>query len=45
MTFIVLAAGSCGVAKERMDSKEGMTCYDWSFVQNLCLSKKINPYS
>jgi peroxiredoxin (alkyl hydroperoxide reductase subunit C) len=28
---IVLPAGSCGVAKERMDSEDGMTCYDWFF--------------
>jgi len=28
---IVPPAGSCGVAKERMDSKSGMTCYDWFF--------------
>ncbi|OJV44873.1 MAG: peroxiredoxin [Bacteroidales bacterium 36-12] len=29
---IVPTAGSCGVAKERMDGKaEGVTCYDWFF--------------
>lgn len=29
---IVPTAGSCGVAKERMEtSKEGITCYDWFF--------------
>ena len=28
---IVPTAGSCGVAKERMDSKSDMTCYDWFF--------------
>lgn len=28
---IVPTAGSCGVAKERMDNKEEMTCYDWFF--------------
>lgn len=29
---IVPTAGSCGVAKERMESKdEGVTCYDWFF--------------
>jgi peroxiredoxin (alkyl hydroperoxide reductase subunit C) len=28
---IVPPAGSCGVAKERMDSEDGMTCYDWFF--------------
>jgi peroxiredoxin (alkyl hydroperoxide reductase subunit C) len=28
---IVPPAGSCGVAKERMESKNGMTCHDWFF--------------
>lgn len=28
---IVPTAGSCGVAKERMEDKENMTCYDWFF--------------
>lgn len=28
---IVPTAGSCGTAKERMESKEGMKCYDWFF--------------
>jgi peroxiredoxin (alkyl hydroperoxide reductase subunit C) len=28
---IVPTAGSCGVAKERMDNKTDMTCYDWFF--------------
>jgi peroxiredoxin (alkyl hydroperoxide reductase subunit C) len=29
---IVPTAGSCGVAKERMDGKEeGVTCHDWFF--------------
>lgn len=28
---IVPTAGSCGVAKERMDSKAEMTCHDWFF--------------
>lgn len=28
---IVPTAGSCGVAKERMEHKEEMTCYDWFF--------------
>jgi peroxiredoxin (alkyl hydroperoxide reductase subunit C) len=28
----VPAAGSCGVAKERMDRKvEGLVCHDWFF--------------
>jgi peroxiredoxin (alkyl hydroperoxide reductase subunit C) len=28
---IVPTAGSCGVAKERMENKDGMTCHDWFF--------------
>lgn len=28
---IVPTAGSCGVAKERMENKTDMTCYDWFF--------------
>ena len=28
---IVPTAGSCGVAKERMESKDEMHCYDWFF--------------
>lgn len=28
---IVPTAGSCGVAKERMENKLDMTCYDWFF--------------
>lgn len=28
---IVPPAGSCGVAKDRMDGKEEMKCYDWFF--------------
>jgi peroxiredoxin (alkyl hydroperoxide reductase subunit C) len=28
---IVPPAGSCGVAKERMENKEEMKCYDWFF--------------
>ncbi len=28
---IVPTAGSCGVAKERMENKEGIKCYDWFF--------------
>ncbi len=37
---IVPTAGSCGVAKERMESKDNMTCYDWFFcTQPLPLEK------
>lgn len=28
---IVPTAGSCGVAKDRMESKEGINCHDWFF--------------
>ncbi len=28
---IVPPAGSCGVAKERMDGKDDLKCYDWFF--------------
>ncbi len=28
---IVPTAGSCGVAKDRMEHQEGMTCHDWFF--------------
>lgn len=28
---IVPPAGSCGVAKERMEGQEGITCHDWFF--------------
>jgi peroxiredoxin 2/4 len=34
---IVPTAGSCGVAKERMESKEDIKCYDWFFC-----TKKIS---
>jgi peroxiredoxin (alkyl hydroperoxide reductase subunit C) len=34
---IVPTAGSCGVAKERMESKSDMKCYDWFFC-----TKKIS---
>jgi peroxiredoxin (alkyl hydroperoxide reductase subunit C) len=34
---IVPTAGSCGVAKDRMEGKEGIKCYDWFFC-----TKKIS---
>ncbi len=34
---IVPAPGSCGAAKERMESKDEMHCYDWFFY-----TKKIS---
>ncbi len=37
---IVPTAGSCGVAKERMESKDEMHCYDWFFCTKK-LSKEM----
>ncbi|HTN68476.1 MAG TPA: peroxiredoxin [Dysgonamonadaceae bacterium] len=37
---IVPTAGSCGVAKERMDAKDDLTCYDWFFCTKK-LSKEV----
>jgi len=28
---IVPTAGSCGVARDRMEGKQDMKCYDWFF--------------
>lgn len=38
---IVPPAGSCGVAKERMESKNGMKCYDWFFCTKEIPEEKI----
>ncbi len=39
---IVPTAGSCGVAKERMDSKEeGVTCHDWFFCTKKVAEEKV----
>lgn len=38
---IVPTAGSCGVAKERMENKEEMTCYDWFFCTRPLLADKL----
>jgi len=38
---IVPTAGSCGVAKERMESKNGMTCYDWFFCTKKLEKEKV----
>jgi peroxiredoxin (alkyl hydroperoxide reductase subunit C) len=35
--IIVSPAGTCGMAKERMENKEGMNCRDWFFC-----TKKIS---
>lgn len=38
---IVPPAGSCGVAKERMESKNGMRCYDWFFCTKEIPEEKV----
>lgn len=38
---IVPTAGSCGVAKERMESKEEMHCYDWFFCTKKLDEEKV----
>jgi peroxiredoxin (alkyl hydroperoxide reductase subunit C) len=38
---IVPPAGSCGVAKERMESKDGMKCYDWFFCTKELSKEKV----
>jgi peroxiredoxin 2/4 len=38
---IVPTAGSCGVAKERMEGKEDMHCYDWFFCTKKLDKDKI----
>lgn len=38
---IVPTAGSCGVAKERMEAKEEMRCYDWFFCTKKLDKDKI----
>jgi len=38
---IVPTAGSCGVAKERMESKDEMTCYDWFFCTRKLDKEKV----
>ena len=38
---IVPTAGSCGVANERMESKEDMKCYDWFFCTKSKQKKKV----
>ncbi|MBX2904936.1 MAG: peroxiredoxin [Taibaiella sp.] len=39
---IVPTAGSCGVAKERMDNKSEMTCHDWFFCTKPLPKEKID---
>lgn len=38
---IVPTAGSCGVAKERMESKNGIKCYDWFFCTKEISEDKV----
>jgi peroxiredoxin 2/4 len=38
---IVPTAGSCGVARERMESKDEMTCYDWFFCTKKLDKEKV----
>ncbi len=38
---IVPTAGSCGVAKERMEKKEEMHCYDWFFCTKKLDKEKV----
>ena len=38
---IVPTAGSCGVAKQRMESKKEMKCYDWFFCTRKLAKEKI----
>jgi peroxiredoxin (alkyl hydroperoxide reductase subunit C) len=38
---IVPTAGSCGVAKERMESKDEMHCYDWFFCTKPLSKEKV----
>jgi len=39
--LIVPPAGSCGTAKERMDGKEDMKCYDWFFCTRKIDKEKV----
>jgi len=38
---IVPTAGSCGVARERMENKTEMTCYDWFFCTKKLEKEKV----
>jgi len=39
--LIVPPAGSCGAAKDRMDGKEDMKCYDWFFCTRKLDKEKV----
>jgi peroxiredoxin (alkyl hydroperoxide reductase subunit C) len=38
---IVPPAGSCGVAKERMEGKDDIKCYDWFFCTKKITKEEI----
>jgi peroxiredoxin (alkyl hydroperoxide reductase subunit C) len=38
---IVPTAGSCGVAKERMEARNGLKCYDWFFCTKKLDKQKV----
>ena len=38
---IVPPAGSCGVAKERMENKDNLKCYDWFFCTKKLLKEEV----
>jgi peroxiredoxin (alkyl hydroperoxide reductase subunit C) len=38
---IIPTAGSCGAAKDRMESKEDMKCYDWFFCTKPISKEKV----
>lgn len=38
---IIPTAGSCGVAKERMENKKDLTCYDWFFCTKKIDKEKV----
>jgi peroxiredoxin (alkyl hydroperoxide reductase subunit C) len=38
---IIPTAGSCGVAKERMEHKKDLTCYDWFFCTKKIDKEKV----
>lgn len=39
---IIPTAGSCGVAKERMENKKNMKCYDWFFCTRKLTKEEID---
>jgi len=38
---IVPTAGSCGTAKERMENKSDMICYDWFFCTKKLAKEQV----